>query len=287
MLQICYRAQGTGLPRIAERVRRAMALRYANTSRLFVIKNYRGVASFVCDIAEHMGSQIFFRGHYSGAEVDVVEALLEPGQVFVDAGANQGEFTIAAALCGAQVHAFEPTSIYQARLHQQIQLNPNLSIEVYGYGLADQPGQTTLYTAEGVFADGTENGGLSTQFPHHSVNKIIAQVELKRLDDVGLTQVDMIKVDVEGGEWAVLKGAQQLLARCKPKVLFEANAATFAAAGYDTTALLAWLSEQDYRWLAITARGLIEYDETIDFANLIAWHPDDAQCTIIEQMRAR
>ena len=103
-----YGAQGTGLPRIAEAFRRRTA-RWAvehSDEALVWIDDFCGNRYFCCDLSEHMGSQIYFKGSYSGGQLVVLRQLLTPEAVFVDAGANQGEFTVCAAGCVPEGHAF-------------------------------------------------------------------------------------------------------------------------------------------------------------------------------------
>src|SRR5580692_363509 len=95
-----------GWSRIADLVRKA----YMHSSRRYLIRDFDGDLSFSCDLDEHISSQIFWRGSYSTDQLSVLRRLLKPGMVFVDAGANKGEFTVLAAKYtpGGKVLAFEP-----------------------------------------------------------------------------------------------------------------------------------------------------------------------------------
>jgi FkbM family methyltransferase len=59
--------------------------------------------------------------------------------------------------------------------------------------------------------------------------------------------VDFVKIDVEGGELFVLKGAEELLRRCRPTLLFESTASGLAAWGLAPDELFQFLHERDYR----------------------------------------
>jgi hypothetical protein len=88
--QPAYQIKGVGVGRLCEIVRRLVA-RHAPSYPL-QIDDFRGNTKFNCYLREHMGGQIFFRGSYSGDQLTLLERLLKADSVFVDAGANQGEF---------------------------------------------------------------------------------------------------------------------------------------------------------------------------------------------------
>lgn len=68
-------------------------------------------------------------------------------------------------------------------------------------------------------------------------------------------RVDVMKVDVEGAELAVLKGAAGTIQREKPAIIFEANADTCEAGGYSVEVLLEWLGGQGYEVSVIGMDG--------------------------------
>ena len=61
-----------------------------------------------------------------------------------------------------------------------------------------------------------------------------------------LARLDLLKVDVEGSERAVLEGARATLERFRPMLLLELNEETFGAAGYTGETLAGWLRERGY-----------------------------------------
>ena len=68
-----YACKGTGLPRIAEFIRKMQAKRHPMTE--VVIDDFGGGARFSCRLGEHMGSQIYWRGAYSGAQLRVLASF--------------------------------------------------------------------------------------------------------------------------------------------------------------------------------------------------------------------
>lgn len=279
-----YRYQGTGLPRVAEFLRRRVAQRaQKHPERSLVwIDDFCGNLRFCCDLSEHMGSQIFFKGSYSGGQLVVLQRLLARDAVFVDAGANQGEFTVCAAACvtNGQVFAFEPVPSVRERLERNLLGNGLKNVSVHPVGLSDSTeDDVPIFGASTAFSDGTQNIGLPTLFDVSGRGSPLARVNLRRLDDLlpKRQRVDVMKVDVEGAELAVFKGGEATIAREKPAIIFEANRETSEAAGYPVEALYDWLTSHGYALKVIGAKGeLTPLKGRAGFCNVLAIHPESA-----------
>lgn len=277
-----YRFPGTGLPRVAESLRQHIARRAAlgMVDGEAWINDFCGDLRFCCDLSEHMGSQIFFRGNYSGAQLNVLRGLLTEDSVFVDAGANQGEFTVCAAarVPHGQVFAFEPVENVRERLARNVQANGFRNVEIQAVGLSTESrDDVPIFGADSAFVDGTQHIGLPTLFDMNGRQLPLARISLRRLDDV-LTEgqrVDVIKIDVEGAEFFVLKGAERTIQREQPTIIFEANAETFQAAGYKVEDIYAWLTEHGYKLERIGGDGQLTPVNGDDdrFCNILA-RPD-------------
>ena len=103
----------------------------------------------------------------------------------------------------------------------------------------------------------------------------MAHITLRRLDGVlsKSQRVDVIKIDVEGAELAVLKGAEQTIQREKPALVFEASAVTCEAAGHSVAALFEWLENLGYVLQSIGPAGeLTPVIEDAEFSNILAQH---------------
>lgn len=116
------------------------------------------------------------------------------------------------------VHTFEPI------FHQIITDNVNQNslqdkITVYPFGLSDSPDTVKMWLPKKE--SGIRNYGGSTLHPTDAHSDESVSVVLKRLDDVYTGRVSVMKVDVEGHELAVLKGAQQTILKNKPAIYIE------------------------------------------------------------------
>lgn len=165
----------------------------------------------------------------SPALAPVLDAALAPGAVFADVGANLGLYTLwAARIVGAsgRVHAFEPVPGVRANLERNVRLNGFENVRCVAAGVGAQPGRVTLYQTPGA-SGVTSRYGASRE---HGV-----EVEVTTLDaqfPAAVTPPALVKVDVEGMEIDVLRGARALLTGARaPVLVLEANPILFKASG--------------------------------------------------------
>jgi FkbM family methyltransferase len=150
-------------------------------------------------------------------ELAVLAELVPSGGTAVDIGANQGVFAYALSGIADRVVAFEPNPDYAAFARWMLRGRA----EVHKLALSDKPGRGTLHVPlsdEGMVLHLA--GSLKrthAQFRHNRTY----DVEIRTLDDFGLTDVRFIKADVEGSEREVLEGARATLERDRPVILLE------------------------------------------------------------------
>ena len=145
------------------------------------------------------------------AELDVLPALVRAGDLALDVGANVGLFALALARLGARVIAFEPNP----SMVNAVRLLRLRGVEVRPYALSDRDGGATLALPDGDTGRATID---DARVPQGDPRMAVA---LRRLDDLGLTGVTFIKIDVEGHEEAVLDGGAATIARDRPALLIE------------------------------------------------------------------
>ncbi|ANW04444.1 FkbM family methyltransferase [Bradyrhizobium icense] len=151
-------------------------------------------------------------------ELSYLDKVIPDDAVTVDVGANCGLYTRRLARLSRQVHAFEPSQ-QMARLLRRTSAR---NVSVHEIALSDHDGGAELYIPQGE--DGLVYGLASLEARADSSERLVsAHVPIARLDAVIDQDVAFVKIDVEGHELNVLNGAVELLERCQPVFLVEAE----------------------------------------------------------------
>lgn len=155
-------------------------------------------------------------------EPEMLEAMalrLSPGDLVLDIGANVGNHSIyLAAVAGATVHAFEPSSHLTDAIRKSVIAN-NFGdrLVVHTVAVGEKSGSAVL-----AAGDGSNLGGQHLVTDDSSENVVESDVEVIALDSLPFeSRVKALKVDVEGYEVPVLKGALTLLENDHPDVWIE------------------------------------------------------------------
>jgi FkbM family methyltransferase len=130
---------------------------------------------------------------------------LQPGDLFVDVGANIGSYSILAGDCeGVKVVAFEPVPQTFSWLQKNIKINAlENQIEVMKIGLAEQKGSINF---------SSNLDALNHVVLQQKHNTSVVKVDVSKLDDIlDHKYPAVIKIDVEGYESQVLNGAKKTL----------------------------------------------------------------------------
>ena len=179
---------------------------------------------FIIDTRSHLERHVYVFGEYERPIRTLIKRLIPPGVAAVDVGANVGVHTVLMAqLAGpsGKVLALEPVPHLAARLRENVMMNQLadrvvIMPEAAGArdGMVDffQPSATNVNQGQGSLAP------LPYLAPHP------VRIPMRRLDSIlaglGLKSIRFLKIDVEGFELHVLKGAQETL-NSSPYILFE------------------------------------------------------------------
>lgn len=220
-----------------------------------VIDNFDSNVKMVIDPSRSMGSAIYWTGYHEFREFLFLHRFLRPDMVFIDVGANQGEYSLFAAkrLTKGRVVAFEPLPSIRSRFEENIRLNKFSNIKIIAAGLSDKKGTLEIHEVE------DEHEGLATFFLGDRKSKKSFEVPLVKLDEIAdgteFSRIDFIKIDIEGGELNALRGAQNTIRRFKPAIMLEINEETYLAAGYRTQDILDILGSSGYQPFEIRKVG--------------------------------
>ena len=168
--------------------------------------------SFYCPDDTYIGKGLKTYGEYSETEVQFLCSLVKPDDNVVEVGANIGAITIPLArrVVPGFVMAFEPQTDIVRMLRANVDLNDlRANVTVEHLGLSDQPG-VLRYTP-----NNWNTGAVSLS------DSGDCEIGVKTLDNFNLQRIDLLKVDVEGMEWEVLRGARDTIKRCRPLIYCE------------------------------------------------------------------
>ena len=173
--------------------------------------------TFFLDLSEEMCHGYFYNGGigHERYTVALFKKFLQPGDAFIDVGANVGYFTrLAGKLVGQEgtVHAFEPMAKANRLLKENV--SDLQCVTLHDVAVSNEEGVGSFSIRK--------KGDRSSLMASSSVEKQI-QVQLDTLDNTlkGEDRVDMIKIDVEGHELEVLQGAMTIIKEHRPLLYFE------------------------------------------------------------------
>jgi FkbM family methyltransferase len=203
-------------------------------------------------------SESVLAGTFETSEREFVQRFLQPGMTVLDIGAYYGLYSLtASALVGkrGRVIAFEPSPFQRKRLHWNLRLNRSQNVSVENLALGVSIGQQTLFSITGESA-----GYASLRKPAIGAifDPIVVQVTTldEYLRNHRIDTVDFIKVDVEGGEMDVFKGAVELLRKqVRPVILCELEDVRAEAWGYKAKEAAAFVESFGFRWFRPLPKG--------------------------------
>lgn len=166
-----------------------------------------GLKFHVLNTHDSIGRDLFFDGIYEPRTIKAIEDNLSQGDVFIDAGANIGTISLPVANRNpVQVFAFEPAPNIFNVLKANKQLNCLENVQTIPQGLSDREGTTDFY--ESARAHGWSGMVKIDGFQKHRITTTTLDA-FATAHRIG--RIAVLKVDVQGWEYFVFKGAEKLL----------------------------------------------------------------------------
>lgn len=172
----------------------------------------------VCSHENHIERHLLQAGVFEPESTEATVRCLRPGQVVFDVGANVGYYTLLMAKlvgAGGQVHAFEPTTWAYERCQRNLSLNPVLAAQpvfVNRAGLLAQVGRSV---------DAIESRFSAKVLAYQTREEMSFTTIDRYCAERGIKTVDFIKVDVDGHDVKVLRGARETIGKHRPTLLCE------------------------------------------------------------------
>lgn len=225
-----------------------------------------------------------------GRTVRHLARFIPPEGVILDIGANHGKFAknfarLASGSC--RVYCFEPLE-YNWTILERI-VRPLENVRVFRFALAEDAGETDLFVPVRPthrLLPGSAHMGVESAREHFGTwtsSEIRRQrIRSERLDDVmereGIERVDFMKIDVEGAETLVLRGARETLHRHRPGIYCELCIGRPACVGLTVEDAVALLENEGYRMHTLDDRtGEVRPCATVqaDIHDYLFLHPQN------------
>ena len=180
----------------------------------------------------YIGQSLQKYGEYGEEEVQLMRNFIDSDSVVFDVGANIGALTVPLAQASGTVIAFEP----QPMVFELLKTNcvEHHNVVAHNIGLGSRT--STMFIPPMNYGDMGNFGGVSLCEDRQGT-----AVEVMKIDDIATGVCDLIKIDVEGMELDVLKGAFETITRCQPILYVENDREAKSAA------LISYLMELGYR----------------------------------------
>lgn len=204
---------------------------------------------------EHIQQQLFWYGEYEKPLGTVLKNLLRDDTTFIDIGANIGYFSllVAKSAPNGRIVAFEPVSYLFEALQKNIALNYIRNIQPVKTAIGEKEEDRLIYLSA------RDNDGMSSLHKPENYSGINEIVKVIPLDSwfagSGFTKIDIIKIDVEGYELAVLQGMKEVLILFQPHILLELNPVTLSYFSLTPENVLSYISQLSYKPFIISESG--------------------------------
>lgn len=214
-------------------------------------------------------------------------ALVREDDICFDIGANIGIYSSVLSRCvgaNGHVHAFEPVRHIRRKLNTNLAMNGARNVTVNGFALGAEPGELPMFQVkEGIFRAGTStfmrNNNVEAMGEDSFEKEIVRITTLDAYaEEKTLPHLGFIKIDVEGFELNVFKGAFKTLAKFKPAILFEHDQKRLGGIQVDEKEFADILGGLEYSCFEISMMGErlslepFNFDRKIHGNNLIALH---------------
>lgn len=214
---------------------------------------------------------ILSTGTYEDEIGKLIKISLAEGDTAIDIGGNIGLQSLRMSLCvgpTGKVFAFEPLNYLQEKFRKNMALNKADNVTLFPFALSDQPNELDLIINKDQWNQGAFS--LSNKDTGNNKQRIVVKVADEMPEIQLLDNVSLIKIDVEGFEFHVLRGLKQTLQKHKPRIIFEYDSNYWADTGQSMADCYKFLQSLNYSLYQINMVGceLINGADNIESGNL-------------------
>lgn len=233
---------------------------------------------------DYLQNQIYYTGTFEEHCLKVLRKLLEPGDCFLDIGANIGLYTLESARIvgdNGVVYAFEPNSENYRHLLRNTELNNLENVKAMNFGIGDERTKISLRLPK--------NGNKGEYTIGDVEGEIIEDVNIEKMDDVvkkeDINKINLVKMDIEGAEIDALKGMRETINKYRPVFLIEIWKEALGRFKYTPAELVKFFEDMDYSGKELSTSGLKELNNPENIVEIDAiFIPNEKKSKIMEKV---
>jgi len=228
-----------------------------------------------CDLTKFLQRHLYFFASYEEQQCAFWMEMASSATTIFDLGANIGLYSLLAARVAptATIHAFEPTpELYESLVHH-MRLNHFGNAVCNTQAIGSASGKGFLQRCGGSDGNNEAMNFVTTEQNRHDD----PHIEIVSIDDYcchnGIDHIDLMKIDIEGGEHDALQGARQSLSRKGISCIFiELSDICANRSGHSTVEIKRILLAAGYHLYRLGSRGLtrVPAEEVHEYENIIA-----------------
>ncbi|MEW6773309.1 MAG: FkbM family methyltransferase [Bacteroidota bacterium] len=225
--------------------------------------------NLVLDISDYLDHFIYF--NFKDLSHNKLLSLIRPGIYFIDVGANNGFLSMKAFIKAdgnIRIYSFEPDKINFQKIAHHLEINPEIEVHAINAALGDSE-----YFVKLTMPTNDNSGGIRIINKSKNIQSDNDSIPVHTLDDYIFTdkkieRADLIKIDVEGYELKVLKGAIKTLSEFQPTLFIEWDNNNLISQENSVYELFTFLKEFNYTIYDTVSNIEITHDNLIKFENI-------------------
>jgi len=221
------------------------------------IRPYQQNLKIKLHIDEWIQQQIYFLDVFDERGIRFLQNHLNPGDIFLDIGANIGCYTLAASKMvtdTGKVYAFEAISGVFEKLTYNANINKLQNVVLENKAIYSKEDTLTFYVSA------RENMGMSSIFRHDTESGQTETVKAISVDqyvtEKNIQKINVIKIDIEGAEMFALKGMTKTLQNLKPLVMIELSEDVLPNTTFSKNDVVLFMEDLGYEYKAINTNGM-------------------------------
>lgn len=225
---------------------------------------YRDSIALNLDLADWIQQQLYFTREYEKNEIDYLYSVLKNGDTFIDIGGNIGLFSLnASKIIGnnGKVYAFEAFKPNYEKFLGHLTINNSKNVTLEHLAVTDKNGSIDI-----LYNDNYDNVGMASSYLEQFTAK--ERVKSISLDNYvrehQITKIDLIKIDIEGGEFSALQGMKEILSLYQPKIIIEINNIALKSSDHSEEELIRLLVDKGYSQTKVLSKNENSYNAVFE-----------------------